>query len=94
MPTRDLELEFGIPDDDTPEWSDEDFLWPVRAVDFGGHAASLSFLIRRQEIRRAAALLGIPKETFLPFAPTKPGFEERITAAFGAFPIAAGLAAE
>lgn len=94
MLTKDLEAEFGVPDEDTPEWTDEDFLWAVRAMDFGGHAASLAFLMRRQDILRAAASLGIPKETFLPFAPTKPGFEQRITAAFGPFPKAAGLAAE
>lgn len=72
------------------EWA-----WFVTVTDFGGDIDRVhEFLIRRSEIMRAAAALGIPKEVFLPFAPTKPGFEERITAAFGPFPKAAGLAAE
>ncbi len=88
------EPEYGTPDDENPEWTDEDFTWAVRSKDFANHTESLAFLIRRLEILRAAEALGIPKDTFLPFAPTKPGFEERVTAAFGPFPKAAGLAAE
>jgi hypothetical protein len=73
----------------------EEWAWSVRTEDFGGDTFQVvEFLTRRAEILRAAESLGIPREVFLPFAPTKPGFEERIAAAFGPFPKAAGLAAE
>lgn len=89
------EPDYGVPDDENPEWTDEMFTWAVRAQDFGGDSHAVhDFLIRRREILGAAAALGIPKDTFLAFAPTKPGFEGRIAAAFGPFPKAAGLAAE
>jgi hypothetical protein len=73
----------------------EEWAWFVSNADFDGDMTRVhDFLIRRAEILRAAETLGIPREVFLPFAPTKPGFEERIAAAFGPFPKAAGLAAE
>lgn len=85
----------GVPDKENPEWTEEDFMWAASAVDFDGDIVQVAeFLIRRLEILRAAEALGIPKNTFLPFAPTKPGFEDRVAAAFGPFPKAAGLAAE
>lgn len=77
------------------ELTREDFLWFVRTQDFGGDIGRVhDFLIRRAEILRAAESLGIPREVFLPFQPTKPGFEDRVAAAFAPFPKAAGLAAE
>lgn len=82
-------------DGEVRELTREDFRWFVKNSDFDGDMTKVhDFLIRRAEILRAADSLGIPREVFLPFAPTKPGFEERIAAAFGPFPKAAGLAAE
>lgn len=87
--------EFGIPDDENPEWTEETFRWSVKVVDFGGDITKVhEFLIRRSQILRAAEALGIPRDVFLPFEPAKPGFEERLAASFGPFPKAAGLAAE
>lgn len=87
--------DFGVPDDENPEWTDETFRWAVKTQDFGGDISRVhEFLIRRAEILRAADSLGIPRAIFLPFAPTTPGFEDRIASAFGPFPKAAGLAAE
>ncbi len=85
----------GEPDEENPEWADDDFRWAARSQDFGGDILKVTaFLSRRSEILRAAESLGIPRDTFLAFDPNKPGFEERVAAAFGAFPKAAGLAAE
>jgi hypothetical protein len=82
-------------DGEVRELTRDDFRWFVSNADFDGDMTRVhDFLIRRAEILRAAETLGIPREVFLPFAPTKPGFEERIAAAFGPFPKAAGLAAE
>jgi hypothetical protein len=73
----------------------EEWAWFVKNSDFDDDMTKVhAFLIRRAEILRAAEALGIPKDVFLPFAPTKPWFEDRIAAAFGPFPKAAGLAAE
>ena len=33
----------GVPDDESPEWTDEDFLWSVNNADFGGFAAAKYF---------------------------------------------------
>lgn len=92
--TDDREPQYGVPDDESPEWTDEDFLWAVQAKDFPTHMASYEFLKHREEILRAADAIGIPRSAFLPFAPTKPGFEARVAAAFGPFAKAIGLAAE
>lgn len=74
----------GVPDDENPEWTDEDFRWAVRAEDFrGNHLAVHEFLNRRLEIFRAGAAIGLEKEYFWQFAPTKPGFEDRVAAALG-----------
>ena len=74
----------GVPDDENPEWTDEDFRWAVRDQDFGGTFQAVhDFLIRRSEILRAGASIGLDKEYFWQFAPTKPGFEDRVAAALG-----------
>ena len=69
----------GVPDDESPEWTDEDFLWAVSAKDFGGHKAGIAFLIERDKFLDGQKLAGIPRETFLSLAPNKPGFIERAT---------------
>lgn len=84
----------GVPDDESPEWTDDDFLWSVAFSDFGDHGAVIAFLTHREEILRAAEAVGIPRAAFLPYAPTKPGFDGRVAAAFGPFAKAIGLAAE
>lgn len=84
----------GVPDDESPEWTDEDFLWSVAFSDFGDHAAVIAFLTHREEILRAAKAVGIPRAAFLPFEPGKPGFEARVAAAYGPLARAIGLAAE
>lgn len=80
-------------DGEVREITRKDLAWFVKNADFGGdlHAVH-AFLNRRSEILRAAEALGIPKDTFLPFGPTKPGFEDRVAAAFGPFPKTARLA--
>ena len=84
----------GMPDAESPEWTDEDFLWSVSNADFGGFAAAMAFLRHRDEVLRAAEAVGIPRSAFLPFGPNKPGFEARVAAAYGPFAKAIGLAAE
>jgi hypothetical protein len=76
------------------ELTDEDFVWMVRAEDFGGFIEANAFLDRREEILRAAEQAGIPREAFLELEPSKPGFEDRVAAAIRAFAKNAGLAAE
>ena len=73
----------GVPDDENPEWTDEDFLWSVNNADFGGFKAAMAFLVHREEILRAAASKGLNREIFLPLLPSKPGFEDRVADAFG-----------
>ena len=84
----------GVPDDESPEWTEEDFAWSVNNTDFGGFAAAMAFLTHREEILRAADAAGIPRAAFLQYAPGKPGFEARVAAAYGPFAKAIGLAAE
>lgn len=84
----------GVPDDESPEWTDEDFLWSVNNADFGGFVAAMAFLTHREEILRAAKAVGIPRAAFLPFEPGKPGFQARVAAAYGPLARAIGLAAE
>ena len=62
----------------------EDFVWAVETADFPDHDAALAFLIRREEVFRVAAAAGLDREVFLPFAPAKPGFEDRVAKAFEA----------
>ena len=73
----------GVPDEESPEWTDEDFLWSVNNADFGGFQAAMGFLARREEILRSAESKGLKREAFLPLMPNKPGFEERVADAFG-----------
>ena len=88
------EDDVGIPDEENPEWTEEDFLWAVRHGDFADDQAVIDFLIRRDEILAAAEAQGIAKEAFLGLDPTKPGFEDRVKAAFSAFLHGPVLAAE
>ena len=76
------------------ELSDTEWLWAVRDEDFGGVLGAMTFLTHREEILRAAEAVGIPRATFLPYQPNKPGFEARVAAAYGPFAKAIGLAAE
>lgn len=71
-------------DGECRELTAEDFLWAVRSQDFDGQDASLAFLHEREAFFKIAESLGIERETFLPFAPSKPGFIERATAAMDA----------
>ncbi len=73
----------GMPDDESPEWNDADFLWSVTNSDFGGFKAAMSFLKMREEIWRAAESKGLKRDAFLPLLPNKPGFEDRVSDAFG-----------
>lgn len=82
----------GLPDD-SPEWTDEMQLWSVCAGDFESLEEVHAFLRRRSAFLRAAEAAGIPRETFLPFDPSKPGFEERAKALI-ALPKAVGWTAE
>ena len=72
-----LEPEYGETDEESPEWTEADFLWAVDEQDFPDHAASHAFLLRREVFLRAAASVGLSREGFLPFLPNKPGFVER-----------------
>ena len=86
--------EYGTPDEESPEWTEEQFLWSVSAGDFGGDIQAVTdFLTSRETILRAAEAIGIPRETFLPFEPNKPGFEERAKVLMK-LPKAVGWAAE
>jgi hypothetical protein len=75
---------FGVPDDDSPEWREDDFLWAVRGADFPDIAAVTDFLRAREAFLRQAEALGLARSALLPFEPTKPGFIERATAALAA----------
>ena len=88
------EPEYGVPDEENPEWTDEDWLWAVRHADFGSHVAVHNFLIRRREILEAAEAAGIPRAAFLELEPNKPGFEDRVKQAFNTFLHGPVLAAE
>ena len=71
-------------DGEAREVTAEDLVWAVETSDFPDHNAALAFLMRRSEIFRAAEAAGLEREVFLPFAPSKPGFEDRVVEAFGA----------
>jgi hypothetical protein len=74
--------EYGTPDDESPEWSEEDFLWAVRAADFGGDPLQVvGFLKSREAFLRNVMAAGLPRSAFLSFAPQKPGFIDRATRA-------------
>ena len=87
--------EYGEPDDENPELTDEQMLWRVSPSSFGGNVhASLQFMTEREEFLRTAAAAGVPRETFLPYRPNEPGFMDRARDAFTALPKAMGWAAE
>jgi hypothetical protein len=72
------EDEYGTPDDENPEWTDEDFLWSVWAQDFGGDSLRVhAFLTSRENFLREAEAAGLPRIAFLSFDPKRPGFVER-----------------
>ncbi|MEM6728352.1 MAG: hypothetical protein AAF618_07620 [Pseudomonadota bacterium] len=86
--------EYGTPDAENLEWSDEAQKWSVALEDFGGDLdAAAAFISARDKLLEAAEAAGIPKDTFLPFEPSKPGFEERAKALKN-LPAALGWAAE
>ena len=71
--------EYGVPDEESPELTEEFFLWAVSAQDFDGDfMKSNAFLIKRTAFLEAAKAIGFEKEAFLPFQPNKPGFFERV----------------
>jgi hypothetical protein len=86
--------EFGVPDEENPEWTEDTFRWSVRAVEFKDITEVHSFLKRRSALLRTAAAHGIDREWFLPFEPNKPGFEDRVARAFEAVLKATRHAAE
>ncbi len=81
-------------DGEVRELSDEDMLWLVNSADFGGFEAATIFLNNREALLSAAEAVGIAREVFLPFEPSKPGFEDRARQAFEAFLNATRHAAE
>lgn len=82
------------PDEDTPEWTEDDSLWAVQARDFDGDVLQVAdFIKSRESFLKMAEDAGIPRETFLPFEPNKPGFEDRAKALMN-LPAAVGWAAE
>lgn len=73
--------DFGAPDDENPEWTDDDFEWAVESQDFSDIFAVTEFLARRAEILQAGESAGMDRAFFWQFQPTKPGFEDRVAAA-------------
>ena len=83
-----------LDENDAPELSAEMMLWAVRARDFGGDDQAVAdFLSARETLLRQAEAIGIPRETFLPFDPNTPGFEDRAKVLMK-LPKALGWAAE
>ena len=98
MKPETIEYEDGtiveLDEDDAPELTEERARWLVASQDFGGDIEQVcAFITAREEILRAAEAAGIPRETFLPFEPNKPGFEERAKVLMK-LPKALGWAAE
>lgn len=86
--------EYGAADDESPELTEDMMRWAVSAADFGGDfIATSAFLSARETLLRQAEAIGIPRETFLPFDPNKPGFEDRAKVLMK-LPKALGWAAE
>jgi len=81
-------------DEDLPDWTEEDELWAIQASDFGTFEAMHAFLQQREALLTAAETAGVPRATFLPFEPGKPGFEDRARNALAALPKALGWATE
>ena len=50
--------EYGTPDEENPEWTDEDFVWAVWAKDFARYEASVAFLIGRQKFLNSVKAAG------------------------------------
>jgi hypothetical protein len=68
-------------DGDVREMTDDDWVWFVRTEDFGDVVAVHQFLEKREVFLRDAEVVGLEREAFLPYEPSKPGFIERATAA-------------
>jgi hypothetical protein len=71
-------------DGDVRDLTDAEYSWAVRDEDFGGVLGSLAFLKDREAFFAIAEKLGMEREAFLAFAPSKPGFIERATDAMDA----------
>lgn len=84
----------GTPDALNPEWDAYAQSWAVNADDFGGPMGAARFLARRKRIFAEARAQGFPKEMLAGFHPDKPGFEDRVGAAFARLASVAGTAAE
>lgn len=67
-------------DGEVREITAEDFVWFVETSDFPNHDAAYAFMLRREELFRAAEAAGFERDIFLPFQPSKPGFEDRLRA--------------
>lgn len=98
MARETIEYEDGtvveLGEDDAPELTTDRARWLVAAKDFDGDVEALNrFLMTREELLSAAEAAGIPRETFLPFEPNKPGFEDRAKVLMN-LPKALGWAAE
>ena len=66
--------EYGTPDEENPEWTDEDFLWAVKARDFDGDILKVhKFLRSRENFLRGAKEAGLPREAFLALEPNMGG---------------------
>ena len=73
--------------------AEDDLAWFVSRQDFVSDEEMRAFLERRSALVHAAEAAGIPRATFLPFEPSKPGFEERAKRLMD-LPKAVGWAAE
>jgi hypothetical protein len=76
--------DFGTPNDESPEITEEQLVWAVRAKDFTNFEASHAFLMEREDFLKEAAAEGIPREAFLGLEPNKRGFIQRATKALEA----------
>ncbi len=86
--------DFGTPDEESPEITEEQVLWAVRAIDFPDFNSSHAFLTEREAFLRDAEEAGIARAAFLSLDPNKPGFIQRATAALEAAARAGRHAAE
>jgi len=59
----------------------EDPRWLLSIQEFGWREAdAVDFLKKRERLLRKATDAGVPRDVFLPFEPSRPGFEHRIKA--------------
>ncbi len=59
----------------------EDPRWLLSIQEFGwSEGDAVEFLRKRERILRKATEAGVPRDVFLPFEPSRPGFEQRIKA--------------